>query len=102
MTDQDSADQIERTPGSFGVTSYSLVVSEKRNIRPLAVDGVSPVGKNGVNERYPYFITFHLVYMKDRATGAAGDFIDFVHSREGGKILGMSGHLPIGKAEDQP
>ena len=35
ITDQDAADQIERTPGSFGATSYATVVSEKRNIKPL-------------------------------------------------------------------
>jgi phosphate transport system substrate-binding protein len=99
ITDQDAADQIERTPGSFGVTSYSLVASEKRKIKPLSVDGVSPVGGNGVNDRYPYFMTLYLVYMKDRNVGAARKFLDFIRSREGENILGMSGHLPIRKAE---
>jgi phosphate transport system substrate-binding protein len=102
ITDQDAADQIERTPGSFGVTSYTLVASEKRKIKPLAVDGISPVGKNGVNDKYPYFMIFSLVFIKDRNTGAVRDFIDFIDSKEGEKILRMNGHIPVGKAQGKP
>lgn len=102
VTDQDAADQIERTPGSFGVISYSLVASEKRNIKPLAVDGISPVGKNGVNDKYPYFMTFYLVYVKDRTTAAIGNFIDYIDSKEGEIILRMNGSIPVGKAQAKP
>ena len=102
MTDQDAADQIERTPGSFGMTSYSLVASEKRNIKSLAVDGIPPAGKDGVNEKYPYSMTLSLVYVKDRTTAAIGNFIDYIASKEGEKILRMNGHIPIGKAQPQP
>ena len=101
-TDQEAADQIERTPGSFGATSYTLVASEKRKIKPLAVDGISPVGKGGVNDRYPYFMTFYLVHRKDRNTGAVRGFIDFIHSKEGEKILRMNGHVPIWNAQGKP
>ena len=102
ITDQDAADQIERSPGSFGVTSYTLISSEKRKIKPLAVDGISPVGKNGVNDKYPYFMTFYLVYRKDRTTGAVGRFIDYIDSKEGEKNLRMNGHIPIGNAQGKP
>ena len=102
ITDQDAADQIERTPGSFGVTSYSLVASEKRNIKPLAVDGISPVGKHGANEKYPYFMTLYLVYVKGRTTTSVENFIEFIDSKEGEKILRRNGHIPIGKAQSQP
>jgi phosphate transport system substrate-binding protein len=102
MTDQDAADQIERIPGSFGVTSYTLVASEKRKIKPLAVDGISPVGRSGVNDKYPCFMTFYLVYLKDRNTGAVRDFYDFIDSKEGEKILRMNGHIPFGKAQGKP
>ncbi len=102
ITDQDAADQIERIPGSFGVTSYTLVASEKRKIKPLAVDGISPVGRSGVNGKYPYFMTFYLVYVKDRNTGAVRDFNDFIRSKEGEKILRMNGHIPIGNAQGKP
>ncbi len=102
ITDQDAADQIERIPGSFGVTIYALVASEKRKIKPLAVDGISPVGKIDVNDQYPYFIDFSLVYLKDRNTGAVRNFIDFIDSKEGVKILRMNGLLPIRKSQRKP
>ncbi|MGZ8463071.1 MAG: PstS family phosphate ABC transporter substrate-binding protein [Candidatus Deferrimicrobiaceae bacterium] len=102
ITDQEAADQIERIPGSFGMTSYSLVASEKRNIKPLAVDGIPPVGKDGINEKYPYFMTLSLVYVKDRTAAAIGNFIHFIASKEGETILRMNGQIPIGKAQSQP
>jgi len=102
ITDQEAADQIERIPGSFGVTSYSLVASEKRDIKPLAVDGIPPVGKDGINEKYPYFMTLSLVHVKDRTTAAIGDFIQYIASKEGEKILRRNGHLPIGNAQAKP
>jgi phosphate transport system substrate-binding protein len=102
VTDQDAADQIERTPGSFGVTSSSLVASEKRKIKSLAVDGISPVDKNSVNEKYPYLMSFYLVYLKDRNTGTVRIFMDFIDSMEGVKILRMNGHVPIRKAQGKP
>jgi len=102
ITDQDAADRIERIPGSFGVTSYSLVASEKRNIKPLAVNGISPVGKNGINDKYPYTVTYYLVHMKDRITGAGRNFIDYIDSKEGETILRLSGNIPVRKAQGKP
>ena len=99
ITDQDAADQIERIPGSFGVTSYSLVASEKRDIKPLAVDGISPVGKYGANEKYPYSMTLYLVYVKDRTTAAIENFLEYIDSKEGKEILRRNGHIPIGNAQ---
>lgn len=102
ITDQDAADQIEKTTGSFGVTSYSLVVSEKRKIKVLPVDGITPVGKNGVNDEYPFIYTYYLVYMKGRNTGAVRNFVDFIDSREGEYILKTNGYIPIRKARGKP
>lgn len=102
ITDQDAADQIERIPGSFGMTSYSTVASEKRNIKLLAVDGISPVGKHGMNEKYPYSITLSLVYVNDRTTPGMESFLRYISSKEGEKILKMNGHLPIGNAQAKP
>lgn len=99
ITDQDAADKIERTPNSFGVTSYSLMVSEKRSIKPLSVDGISPAGKYGANEKYPYLMTLYLVYVKDRTPAAVNNFIEYIGSKEGRKHLRMNGHIPIGNAQ---
>ena len=102
ITDQEAADQIERSPGSLGVTSYSLVSSEKRNVKLLAVDGVSPVGKHGANEEYPYFMNLYLVYLKDRTAAPVDGFIEFIGSKEGRRILRTSGNIPTGNGQARP
>ena len=101
MTDQDAADQIEKIPGSFGTTSASLVASEKRRIKALSVDGTAPTLSNisissGISAgRYPYTMTMSLVYRKDKYKGAVKDFIEFVFSKDGRKLLSESGHVAI-------
>jgi phosphate transport system substrate-binding protein len=95
ITDQDAAEQIEKTPGSFGTTSLSIIVAEKRKIKALSVDGVAPTLSNLSTGRYPYAITLFLVYKKDRYKGAVKDFIEFVFSRDGKKILSDNGHLTL-------
>ncbi|MBU2056055.1 MAG: substrate-binding domain-containing protein [Proteobacteria bacterium] len=101
MTDQEAAEQIEKTPGSFGITSACLVAVEKRKIKALLVDGVAPALSNipdGVDisaGKYPYTMTMSLVYKGDADKGAVKDFIKFVFSKDGRKILSESGHVTL-------
>ncbi len=100
-TDQEAAEKIEKTPGSFGTASACLVAIEKIRIKALSVDGVAPALSNisdGVRisaGKYPYTMTMSLVYKRDTEKGAVKDFIRFVFSKDGGKILSESGHLPL-------
>jgi phosphate transport system substrate-binding protein len=94
-TDQEAAAQIEKTPGSFGTTSSSLVSAERRKVKALSVDGVPPTLANVSTGKYPYAMTLSLVYKKDRYKGAIKDFIEFVFSREGQKILSDTGHVTL-------
>lgn len=94
-TDQEAAAQIEKTPGSFGTTSSSLVSSERRKIKALSVDGVAPTLTNLSTGKYPHAMTLSLVYKRDKYTGAVKDFIEFVFSKEGQKILSDTGHVTL-------
>ncbi|MDD2899085.1 MAG: substrate-binding domain-containing protein [Desulfuromonadaceae bacterium] len=94
-TDQDSAEQIEQTPGSFGTTSLSLVVSEKRKIKALSVNGAAPTISNVSTGTYPYANTLSLVYRKDKYRGAVKAFIEFIFSGNGKKILSNNGHVAL-------
>ena len=101
MTDQEAASQIEKTPGSLGTTSASLVASEKRKIKALSIDGAIPALSNiadGVHisaGKYPYTVTLSLVYRKDKYRGAVKDFIEFVFSKDGRKILSENGYVTL-------
>jgi phosphate transport system substrate-binding protein len=101
MTDQETAEQIEKTPGSFGTTSASLMASEKRKIKALLVDGAAPALSNiadGVRisaGKYPYVMTMFLLYKRDNGKGGVKDFIAFVFSKDGRKLLSESGHVTL-------
>jgi ABC-type phosphate transport system substrate-binding protein len=94
-TDQDAAVQIEKTPGSFGTTSNAVITSEKRKIKTLCVDGTASTRANIIAGKYPYKITLSLVYKKDKYKGSIKDFIEFVFSRDGQKILSNNGHVTL-------
>lgn len=94
-TDQDAVTQIEKTPGSIGTTSSSIVAAEKRKIKALSVDGAAPTLPNVSAGKYPYAMTLSLVYKKDKYKGAVKDFIEFVFSRDGQKILSDNGHVTL-------
>jgi len=93
-TDQNSADAIERTSGSFGTTTLALVVSEKRRIRILSLSGVQPTTKSVRDGTYPCTKTFFMVTRQDTSP-TAERFIRFVRSQEGKAILSRVGHIPL-------
>ncbi len=94
-TDQEAARQIEKTPGSFGTTSSSLIAAEKRKIRALSVDGTVPTPANVSSGTYPYAVTLYLIYKTDTVKSAIKDFIELVFSREGQKLLSDNGHVNV-------
>ena len=94
-TDQDAAAQIERTEGAFGVTSACLVKSEKKQIKGLNVDGIAPTLVNVTSGAYPYTMTMSVVYRKDTANPAVKQFVDFIFSPQGRKILTQTEHVAV-------
>src|SRR5512139_1036096 len=94
MTDQNSADAIERTGGSFGTTTLALAISEKRNLRILSLSGVKPTAKSVRDGTYPHTKTFFLV-TRQSPSPTAERFIRFVRSPEGKAILSRVGHVPL-------
>lgn len=86
VNDQDAAGDIERIPGAIGPTTLALIVSEKRALRALKLDGKEPTAANLASGAYPYFKRLYLV-TGARPTAPAGRFIAFVQSPEGRRIL---------------
>ena len=92
-TDQDSAELAEKLPGSLISTTYTQVTLEHRNLRLIALDGVSPTMEAFEGGAYRHAATFHVVHPR-QPSPAAKLFVDFLTSTEGLRALRAAGCLP--------
>ena len=90
-TDQDNATLIGTIRGAFGACTLAQIQSEKRRLRPLALDGATPSVANLANGTYPYSKTFFAVTW--RSSLATYRFLRYLQSPEGRAILTRTGHL---------
>lgn len=91
VSDQDTADAIEKTPGALGPSTLALILSEKRAMRALPLNGVAPEVGTIADGRYPLFKQMYIV-TGARPSAAVQGFIDFVRSPAGRQILAQTGH----------
>lgn len=94
ITDQESTDVIMKTPGAFGCATLSEIISEKRTVNILALNGVRPDVKNIANGTYPLSKSFYLVTTA-KTSETARKFAEFVRSPAAGKILSAAGNMLV-------
>ena len=90
VNDQDAANDLEKVPGAIGPSSLALIVSEKRALRALKLDGREPTPMNAASGAYPYYKRLFLVTGAKRPA-AVERFVAFVQSPAGRKILAGNG-----------
>lgn len=91
ISDQDAADDLERIPGAIGPTTLGLILSEKRALKALNLDGNEASTQNGAAGVYPHYKRMFLVSASKRLP-ALERFSAFVLSPAGRKILADNGH----------
>lgn len=91
MTDQDSADIVEKLSGSFGTTTLTQIISEKRHFTVLPLNGIIPGLKTIANGTYPFYKNFTMI-TGPKPSPVARSFIEFVKSKEGRSILMKTGN----------
>jgi phosphate transport system substrate-binding protein len=91
VTDQDAAGDLERIPGAIGPSSLALILSERRALKALKLDGVEPTPANAAGKAYPLYKQMFFVTGAKRPA-AVERFIDFVRSPAGRRILADNGH----------
>jgi phosphate transport system substrate-binding protein len=91
VTDNDAANDIERIAGAIGPSSLALLISEKRALRALKLDGVEPTAANIASGAYPYYKRLFLV-AGAKPPAAVQRFIAFIQSPAGRKVLAQTGH----------
>lgn len=91
ITDQESAELAEKLPGSFGTASLVVLLTEKRALYPIALDGVSPSIEALSMHRYPLYKDMR-VLTQGQPSDAVAHFIDFIFSPKGRELLAHYGH----------
>ncbi len=90
-TAQEAADRVEKTPGALATLTASLIVTEKRAIKALRIDGVAPSGKTVADGTYRFYHPV-IIATLPAPTSAAETFAAFVRSPAGREVLVRSGH----------
>lgn len=91
LDDQENCDLLEKIPGSFGTSTLTQILSEKRHLTILPLNGLRPDSIAAAG-RYPHYKELHMV-TGPRPTPLALKFIDFVNSTTGRIILLKNGNV---------
>lgn len=96
-TDHDNLEALEVVAGTFGTASLSHILTERRNVRLLTLDGHAPTVEAVAASRYPLVKSFY-VTRRQALSPAAADFAAFMMSPEAATLLRGHGHLPVADA----
>lgn len=91
-TDQESAGAVELISGAIGTSTLSQIISEKRHLNLLPLNGVAPSVQTVADGTYPYYKKLFMV-TGPKAAPAAKKFIEFIKSGEGRAILAKLGYI---------
>lgn len=94
VTDQDTADKIQKISGAVGPSTLALILGENRPLKALALNNVPATVENMANGTYPMSKTLSLVTAANPGKEVQS-FIDFIRSGEGSAILSRTGHLML-------
>jgi phosphate transport system substrate-binding protein len=94
--DQDMERVLARTPYTIGFVDTGTITAERvSSIKVLKFNSVSPTPENVSSGKYPLVKNLAFVFRKDRLPANAKAFLNFIHSREGEKILRANAYLPV-------
>jgi len=94
MTDQQNADLLEQTPGSFGLICLAQILSEERSLNILDYAGVRPGVKTLLNGTYSIQKTFFVITL-EQASSVTREFLEFLRSTEAKGILERTGQFVV-------
>lgn len=91
VTDQDTADHLEKVPGALGPLTLAQILSEKRALKALPLNGVVPEAASLANATYPLHKDL-LFVTGAKPAAAVQSFVAFVRSPAGRAVLAQTGH----------
>lgn len=96
-TDQQMNQQIEKTPLTLGIADVGTITAENKrsSIKTLKFNGIAPTIENVAQGKYPLVKNLYFVFDRGKTSPDAQEFIKFVRSREGAKILTANSYLAM-------
>ena len=82
---------VSTTPFSIGYIGLGYLSSK---VKAIDVNGIEPTANNAKNKTYPIVRSLHM-FTNGEAKGIAKQYLDFVISSEGQKIVSELGFIPI-------
>jgi phosphate transport system substrate-binding protein len=82
-----------------GIGYSSLELAGRPGVKTVSIGGVAPGEESVSNGTYPYARKLHLFTNKGHEAPEALDFIQFVLSERGQKVLEETGNTPLAKAK---
>ena len=82
---------LEKHTGSFGPSTLAIILSEKRELKALRINGIEPSASALSAGIYPYYKPLYFV-TTSKTSDAARKFIAFAQSNAGQRILRRTGH----------
>jgi len=95
ITDQESTEIVENIPGALAAGTLTQILSENRQVGVLSFNGIKPSVKSISNGSYPLSIPLYLV-IPDKIGKISKEFLAFIYSDSGRKILTDNGNLVVG------
>lgn len=91
MTDQDNAERLEKIPGAIGTSTLVQMLTERRALKALKLDGVMPSPRALATGAYPHYKRFYFVTGPSSGP-LARKFVEFAGSPAGRAILAQNGY----------
>ena len=92
VTDQDASNAVEKTPGAIGFSTLGQVITEKRPLKILSLNGILPTASALSNGSYKLKKKLFII-TRPGSSVKVRSFLDFVKSPAGSKILAESGFI---------
>lgn len=92
MKDDQMNRRITETLDAIGISDMGTIVTEKLNIKPLKLNGITPTPAHVKNGKYPLYKTLAFTYRQDQFTPQVKAFIEFACSSAGHEVLEKNGY----------
>jgi len=90
-SNQAVASVVARTPGAIAYVGLGYISSE---VKALPLEGVMPSKETVLTDKYPLSRPLYM-YTNGKPTGTTRDFLDFIMSTEGQKIVDEQGYVGL-------